>query len=110
MAETQQALARAGAGQELWIGETAAAWASGTAGVCDGFVSGFWWLDQLSQAAKTGHGAMCRQCLVGGNYSLLDQLNGFRPNPDWWTALLWKRLMGTTMLAVSQVMPEMGNY
>jgi hypothetical protein len=51
---------------ELWIGETAAAWASGTAGVCNGFVSGFWWLDQLGHAASTAHGAMCRQCLVGG--------------------------------------------
>ena len=66
--------------------------------------------DQLGMAATTGHGAMCRQCLVGGNYSLLDQNDGFNPNPDWWSALLWKRLMGATMLAVSQVMPEMGNY
>jgi hypothetical protein len=68
----------AGRDAELWIGETAAAWASGTAGVCDGFISGFWWLDQLSMAASTGHGAMSRQCFVGGNYSLLDQLNGFK--------------------------------
>ncbi len=29
------------------------------------------YLDQLGNAATTGHGAMCRQCLVGGNYSLL---------------------------------------
>ena len=42
------------AGTEMWISETAAAWASGTAGVCDGFVSGFWWLDQLGMAATKG--------------------------------------------------------
>lgn len=95
---------------ELWIGETAAAWASGTAGVCDGFVSGFWWLDQLSQAAATGHGAMCRQCLVGGNYSLLDQLNGMAPNPDYWSAWLWRQLVGTEVLALTQVMPYMGDF
>jgi hypothetical protein len=70
---------------QLWITETAAAWASGTAGVCDGFVSGFWWMDQLGMAATSGHAAMCRQCLVGGNYSLLDQLNGLTPNPDYWS-------------------------
>ena len=95
---------------QLWITETAAAWASGTAGVCDGFISGFWWLDQLGQAASSGHGAMCRQCLVGGNYSLLDQLHGFRPNPDWWSAWIWRQLVGTTQLAMFQVMPFMGDF
>ena len=105
-----QAARAGGPVPELWIGETAAAWASGTAGVCDGFVSGFWWLDQLSQAAATGHGAMCRQCLVGGNYSLLDQLAGLRPNPDYWSALLWRQLVGTRVLALTQVMPYMGDF
>lgn len=105
-----QAAADRGSGPELWIGETAAAWASGTAGVCDGFVSGFWWLDQLSQAAATGHDAMCRQCLVGGNYSLLDQLAGLRPNPDYWSAWLWRQLVGTRILALTQVMPYMGDF
>jgi len=95
---------------EIWITETAAAWASGTAGVCDGFVSGFWYMDQLGMAATDGHSAMCRQCLVGGNYSLIDQVNGFKPNPDYWTAWLYKHLMGTVMLAIDQVMPEMGDY
>ena len=93
MSATQRAVDSTPAGRsaELWIGETAAAWASGTAGVCNGFVSGFWWLDQLGQAASTGHGAMCRQCLVGGNYTLIDQLEGHKPNPDYWAAWLWRR-------------------
>jgi len=108
----QNAPVAAPAGPELWIGETAAAWASGTAGVCDGFVSGFWWLDQLSQAAATGHGAMCRQCLVGGNYSLLDQLDprGLTPNPDYWSAWVWRQLVGVQVLAITQVMPYMGDF
>jgi hypothetical protein len=84
-------LSPAATSTQLWITETAAAWASGTAGVCDGFVSGFWWMDQLGMAATSGHAAMCRQCLVGGNYSLLDQLNGLTPNPDYWS--------GNTLLA-----------
>jgi heparanase 1 len=100
----------AGRDAELWIGETAAAWASGTAGVCDGFISGFWWLDQLGMAASTGHGAMSRQCFVGGNYSLLDQLNGFKPNPDYWTAWVWRHLVSTRMVDLSQVMPYEGDY
>ena len=41
MSITQRAAQATPAGRaaQLWIGETAAAWASGTAGVCDGFVS-----------------------------------------------------------------------
>jgi heparanase len=112
MSATQRAVLSQPAGRsaELWIGETAAAWASGTAGVCNGFVSGFWWLDQLGAAASTGHGAMCRQCLVGGNYTLIDQLEGFKPNPDYWTAWLWRQTMGTKMIAVTQVMPYEGDF
>ena len=75
----------------------------------DGFVSGFWWLDQLGMSATDGHSAMCRQCLVGGNYSLIDQNNGHTPNPDYWSAWLHKQLMGTTMLAIDQVMPPVCN-
>lgn len=123
---------------ELWIDETAAAWASGTAGVCNGFLSGFWYLDQLASMATKGHGAMARQCLVGGNYSLIEQRNiynnkniliqaAFTPNPDYWTAWMWRHLVAgtdndtndtndtttattTTMLAVNQVMPYEGDF
>lgn len=95
---------------QIWITETAAAWASGTAGVCDGFVSGFWWLDQLGVAASDGHSAMCRQCLVGGNYSLIDQLNGMKPNPDYWSAWIHRQLMGVRMISIEQTMPLMGDY
>ena len=110
IAAHHRSLTRSKASAQIWISETAAAWASGTAGVCDGFVSGFWWLDQLGAAATDGHSAMCRQCLVGGNYSLIDQLNGFKPNPDYWTAWIHKRLVGQLMLAIEQTMPLMGDY
>lgn len=115
---------------ELWIDETAAAWASGTAGVCNGFLSGFWYLDQLASVMTKGHSAMCRQCLVGGNYSLIEQrerksaggkkIPAWTPNPDWWTAWMWRTLVSgsssssgkedITVLAVNQVMPYEGDY
>ena len=53
---------------------------------------------------------MCRQCLVGGNYSLLDQLHGFAPNPDYWLAWAWRQLVGNGVLAVAQVMPYEGDF
>lgn len=46
------------------------------------------------------HKVFCRQTLMGGNYELVDK-ESFLPNPDYWTALLWKRLMGTKVLEVT---------
>ena len=43
------------------------------------------------------------QALVGGNYTLIDQLEGMKPNPDYWTAWLWRQLVGTKFVALTQV-------
>jgi hypothetical protein len=71
---------------------------------------------------------MSRQCLVGGNYSLIEQRNvyddnnkvnipAWTPNPDYWTAWMWRYLISgknnnnnNIMLAVNQVMPYEGDY
>jgi heparanase 1 len=90
---------------DLWVGETAAAWDSGQAGVCDSFLSGFWYINQLGMLASTGHKAMCRQAFVGGNYGLLDQSQDFKPNPDYYTGLLFHRLMGSAYLDCPQLEP-----
>jgi hypothetical protein len=37
--------------------------------------------------------------------TLIDQLEGFKPNPDYWSAWLWRQLMGQKMIALTQVMP-----
>ena len=39
----------------------------------------------------------CRQTLLGGYYELIDKTT-LTPNPDYWTALLWKRTMGQGVL------------
>ena len=99
---------------------------TGTAGVCNGFLSGFWWLDQLAATASKGHSAMCRQCLVGGNYSLIEQrtdadgttIAAWTPNPDYYSAWLWRVLIAgetktrgvMTMLGINQVMPYEGDF
>jgi heparanase 1 len=49
--------------------------------------------------ARFGHGAYCRQALVGGHYTMLDR-DTFIPNPDYYSLLLWSRLMGTRVLSV----------
>lgn len=42
----------------------------------------------------------CRQSLIGGNYGLLNTTT-FVPNPDYYSALLWNRLMGRNVLSTS---------
>jgi heparanase 1 len=51
-------------------------------------------------AASYGTKVYCRQSFIGGNYGLLNTTT-FEPNPDFYSALLWNRLMGTTVLAAS---------
>ena len=86
---------------ELWVGETAAAWDSGKPGATNAFVDSFWFVSQLGSLAQAGVAMQCRQTLVGGAYELLDK-HTFQPNPDYWVALLWHRLMGKHVLGVTQ--------
>ena len=86
---------------EIWIGEGSMAYNSGQTGVTDAFQNSFWYANILGQLSKTRHmthAVFCRQTLVGGWYDLLSHSNNLEPNPDYWLAVLWKRLMGTTSL------------
>ena len=83
----------------LWVGETALAWHSGRNGTTNAFASSFWYVVQLGALAAT-HAVQCRQTLIGGYYELIDKTTR-SPNPDFYTALLWKKTMGTGVLAAT---------
>ncbi|KAL4295683.1 hypothetical protein GQ457_12G024230 [Hibiscus cannabinus] len=83
-----------------WVGEAGGAYNSGHNLVTNAFVFSFWYLDQLGMAAKYDTKTYCRQSLIGGNYGLLDT-KSFVPNPDYYSALLWHRLMGRNVLFTS---------
>ncbi|XP_059644837.1 heparanase-like protein 1 [Cornus florida] len=83
-----------------WVGESGGAFNSGGRHVSDTFVNSFWYLDQLGMAAMYSTKVYCRQTLIGGNYGLLNRTT-FVPNPDYYSALLWHRLMGKEVLAVN---------
>ncbi|XP_057519906.1 heparanase-like protein 1 [Amaranthus tricolor] len=85
-----------------WVGEAGGAFNSGGHLVSDAFIDGFWYLDQLGLAATYNTKVYCRQTLIGGNYGLLDKTT-FVPNPDYYGALLWNRLMGRKVLQVDNV-------
>ncbi|XP_076953978.1 heparanase-like protein 3 [Bidens hawaiensis] len=81
-----------------WVGEAGGAYNSGHHLVTDAFVFSFWYLDQLGASAVYNTKTYCRQTLIGGNYGLLNTTT-FEPNPDYYSALLWHRLMGSTVLS-----------
>ncbi|XP_010533116.1 PREDICTED: heparanase-like protein 3 [Tarenaya hassleriana] len=83
-----------------WVGEAGGAYNSGHNLVSNAFVYSFWYLDQLGMSSLYDTKTYCRQSLVGGNYGLLNTTN-FTPNPDYYSALLWHRLMGRNALFTS---------
>ncbi|KAM0904383.1 hypothetical protein ACQ4PT_018082 [Festuca glaucescens] len=96
----QGILKSAGTSAVAWVGEAGGAYNSGHHLVTDAFVFSFWYLDQLGMSAKYDTKSYCRQTLVGGNYGLLNTTT-FEPNPDYYSALLWHRLMGTKVLSTT---------
>ncbi|KAL4564046.1 hypothetical protein LXL04_028096 [Taraxacum kok-saghyz] len=82
-----------GSSASAWVGEAGGAYNSGQDLVTNAFVCSFWYLDQLGISSVYDTKTYCRQTLVGGNYGLLNTTT-FEPNPDYYSALLWHRLMG----------------
>lgn len=91
-------------GKPLWIGEGALAAAGGRNNVTNRFASSLFYLFELGQAAITGHSVVMRQCFTGAAYSLVD-IDSQTPLPDYWAALLHKRLMGAQVHRVSVSLP-----
>ncbi|KAB2011389.1 hypothetical protein ES319_D09G016200v1 [Gossypium barbadense] len=84
-----------------WVSESGEALHGGAKDLSPTFADGFWYLDQLGMASTYNQKVFCRQTLIGGNYALLNTTTSI-PNPDYYDALLWHRLMGSTVLAVTQ--------
>ncbi|KAK1418455.1 hypothetical protein QVD17_27600 [Tagetes erecta] len=81
-----------------WVSEAGGAYNSGQNLVTNAFVFSFWYLDQLGMSSIYDTKTYCRQTLIGGNYGLLNTTT-FEPNPDYYSALLWHRLMGRKVLS-----------
>lgn len=86
-------------GKPIWLTETADAACGGNPWDAT-FLDTFRYLDQLGRLAKAGVQAMMHNTLAASDYGLLDETT-FRPRPNYWAALLWHRLMGTTVLEAS---------
>ncbi|KAM0065837.1 putative glycosidase [Helianthus debilis subsp. tardiflorus] len=98
--DLQNILKKSRSSTVAWVGEAGGAYNSGHNLVTNAFVFGFWYLDQLGMASMYDTKTYCRQTLIGGNYGLLNTTT-FVPNPDYYSALLWHRLMGRHVLSTS---------
>jgi len=61
------------------------------------FIDTFRYLNQLGSLARLGVQVQMQNTLNASDYGLLDEKT-LEPRPDYWAALLWRRLMGTTVL------------
>jgi hypothetical protein len=83
-------------GKPLWLTETADAACGGNPWAST-FLDSFRYLDQLGRLAKRGVKVHMHNTLASSDYGLLDA-NTFTPRPNYWAALLWRKVMGTTVL------------
>jgi heparanase len=83
-------------GKPIWLTETAEA-ACGGDPEASSFLDTFRYLDQLGRLAKAGVQVVMHNTLAASDYGLLDETT-LTPRPNYWGALLWRKLMGSTVL------------
>ena len=83
-------------GRPLWVTETADAACGGNPWAST-FLDSFRYLDQLGRMARRGVQVVFHNTLAASDYGLLDETD-FMPRPNYWAALLWRRLMGLVVL------------
>ena len=86
-------------GRSLWLTETADAACGGNPWAST-FLDTFRYLEQLGRLAKRGVQVVIHNTLAASDYGLLDEQT-LTPRPNYWAALLWRRLMGATVLDAS---------
>lgn len=84
-------------GKPLWLNETAQA-ACGGAPWAKTFLDSFRYLNQLGVLARRNVAVVAHNTLAASDYGLIDQ-DTLKPRPNFWAAVLWKRTMGSTVLA-----------
>jgi heparanase len=82
-------------GKPIWVTETADAACGGNPWAST-FLDTFRYLDQLGRLAKCGVTVVIHNTLDASDYGLLDEKT-LTPRPNYWAALLWRKLMGTTV-------------
>ena len=83
-------------GKPIWLTETAQT-ACGGDRWASTFLDSFRYLNQLGTLAKFGVQVHMHNTLASSDYGLLDEKT-YEPRPNYWAALLWRKLMGAIVL------------
>lgn len=81
----------------MWVTETAQAACGGSPWAAT-FLDTFRFVNQLGLLAQKGVKVVMHNTLTASDYSLIEE-DTREPRPNYWAAVLWKRIMGTTVLA-----------
>ena len=95
-------------GKPLWITEIADAACGGNPWAST-FLDSFRYLDWHGRLARSGVQVIMHNTLASSDYGLLDE-NTYAPRPNYWAALLWRRLMGPVVLDAGPSQPELHLY
>ena len=80
----------------LWLTETAETACGGNPWAST-FVDSFRYVDQLGRLAVRSVQTVMHNTLVASDYAMIDE-DTLEPRPNYWAALLWRRLMGPVVL------------
>jgi heparanase 1 len=83
-------------GRPLWLTETGETGCGGNPWAST-FTDTFRYVEQLGRLAKLGVQVVMHNTLAASDYALIDE-DTLEPRPNYWAAILWRRLMGTTVL------------
>jgi heparanase 1 len=87
---------RFASGKPMWNTETGEAACGGNPWASD-FIDSFRYLNQLGTLAKHGVQVVMHNTLDASDYALVDETT-LVPRPNYWAAILWRQMMGTTVL------------
>ena len=83
-------------GKPMWLTETGETACGGDPWASD-FIDSFRYLNQLGALAKLGVQVVIHNTLAASDYALIDETT-LTPRPNYWAAVLWRRMMGNTVL------------
>ena len=83
-------------GKPIWLTETAETACGGNSWAST-FIDSFRYLDQLGRLARRGVQVVAHNTLSASDYGLIDEAT-LIPRPNYWSAVLWRKLMGKTVL------------
>ncbi|MDE2404134.1 MAG: hypothetical protein KGM17_05395 [Sphingomonadales bacterium] len=95
-------------GAPIWLNETAQASCGGDRWAAS-FLDTFRYVDQMGRLARQGVAVIMHNTLAASDYGLIDE-QGLKPRPNYWAAVLWRRLMGEVVLDAGPSRPGLHIY